>query len=96
MSSAVGSTTIDFGAFPGSNEATVSVTGQTEILATSYAEAFLMAESTFDHTTSDATYAAALIGLSCGVPTAGVGFPIYARSTEKLTGTFKVRWVWSD
>jgi hypothetical protein len=55
-----------------------------------------MAESTSDHTTSDATYAAALIGLSCGVPTAGVGFPIYARSTEKLTGTFKVRWVWSD
>ena len=49
MSSATGTATIDFGAVPGSNEASVAVTGQTSILATSKADAFIMA----DDTTSD-------------------------------------------
>jgi hypothetical protein len=35
------------------------------------------------------------MGVTCGTPSDGVGFTIHARSTEKLTGAFKVRWVWS-
>jgi hypothetical protein len=97
MANATGTATIDFGAFPGSNEASVAVTGQVAIGATSKAEAFLMADdTTSDHTVGDHRYFSALAGLSCGSPTAGVGFTIYARSTEKLQGTFALRWVWSD
>lgn len=97
MSAGTGTATIDFGAFPGSNEASVSVTGQTSILGTSKAESFVMGDdTTSDHTASDHRYFSALVGLSCGTPSAGTGFTIYARSTEKLTGTFSVRWVWTD
>lgn len=97
MANATGTATIDFGAFPGSNEASIAVTGQTTISATSKCEAFIMGDdTTSDHTASDHKYLAALVGLSCGTPTLATGFTIYARSTEKLQGTFALRWVWSD
>jgi len=97
MASAQGTITIDFGAFPGSNEASVFVPDQATIGAGSKAESFVMADdTTTDHTASDHRYFAALVGLSCGTPSAGTGFTIYARSTEKLQGTFALRWVWAD
>ena len=97
MANATGTATIDFGVFPGSNEASIVVTGQTTISATSKCEAFVMADdATSAHTASDHKYFAALVGLSCGTPTLATGFTIYARSTEKLQGTFALRWVWSD
>jgi hypothetical protein len=97
MASAQGIATIDFGSIPGSNEASVTVTGQTTIGAGSKAEAYVMADdTTVDHTANDHRYFSILAGLSCGTPTAATGFTIYARSIEKLTGTFKVRWVWAD
>jgi len=37
-----------------------------------------------------------LAGLTCGTPTAGTGFTIYATSQHKLQGKFALRWVWSD
>ena len=96
MASGVGSAEIDFGAWPGANEASVAVTGQTDITSLASAEAWLMADdTTADHTAADHRYAAALMGVTCGTPADGVGFTIYGRSTEKLTGAFKVRWVWS-
>lgn len=93
---ATGSAVIDFGAYPGSNEASVTVTGQSTILSTTNVEAWLMAEPATGHTINDATYAALLIALTCGAPTAATGFTIYARSAEKMQGQFKVRWVWAD
>ena len=97
MASAQGTALLDFGSFPGSNEASVAVSGQTTISATSKAESFVMADDTTgSHTASDHRYFAVLVGLSCGNPTAATGFTIHARSTEKLTGTFQVRWVWAD
>ena len=97
MANATGTATIDFGTFPGSNEASIAVTGQTTISATSKCEAFIMSDdATSDHTASDHKYLSALVGLSCGTPTLTIGFTIYARSTEKLMGTFALRWVWSD
>lgn len=95
MAQGIGTATLDFGA--GSNEASVSVTGQTGISATSKADAFVMADdTTVDHTASDHRYLAALAGFTCGTPTAGTGFTIYATSTQKLEGTYKVRWAWAD
>ena len=97
MATGTGTAIIDFGAFPGSNEASIAVTGQAAISATSKAEAYVMADdTTSDHTASDHRYFATLAGLTCGTPTAATGFTIYTRSTEKLQGTFTLRWVWAD
>lgn len=89
-----GTATINFGAFPGSNEATVSF-ADAAVLAGSKVWAFInAADTTADHTASDHKYAALLLALTAQ-PTAGVGGNLYARSLEKLQGTFAVRWAWS-
>lgn len=97
MANGQGTATLNFGAHPGSNEASIAVTGQAAIVATSKAEAYVMADDAVGtHTASDHRYFAALAGLTCGTPTAASGFTIYARSLEKLEGQFLVRWVWTD
>ena len=94
---AIGTSTLSFGSSPGSSEASIAVTGQASILATSKVEAFIMGEdTTASHTAADHRYAAALIGLSCGTPTAGTGFTIYGRCLDKMEGDIAVRWVWAD
>jgi len=94
---ATGTATIDFGAAPGSSEASVAVTGEAAVLGTSKAEAWIMGDdTTADHTASDHRYAAALVGLTCGTPTLATGFTIYGRCLDKMQGTFAVRWVWAD
>lgn len=95
MASGVGTTEVDFGAWPGSNEAQVVVTGQTGISASTPVEAWMMAEATTDHTLQDATYAARFISLTVGAPS-GTSFTIYARSEHKLQGKFAARYVWAD
>jgi len=97
MANAIGTATINFGAHPGSNEASVAVTGQTGISATSKCEAWVMGDdSTADHTDNDHRYLPALAAFTCGTPTAGTGFTIYARSPHKMRGQYALRWVWSD
>ncbi len=97
MANATGTAEIDFGAFPGSNEASVIVTGQATISATSKCEAWVMADdSTTDHTAADHRYFPLFAVLTCGTPTAATSFTIYARSTEKLQGKYALRWVWTD
>ena len=96
MASGVGTATIDFGAWPGSNEASVAVIGQSTIGAAAYTAAFPMAEASGTHTVSDAAYAAMWMALTADAATAGVGFTVRARTTYTFTGTFVVRWVWSD
>ena len=97
MASAQGTATVDFGAYPGSSETSVVVTGQGSISATSKAEAFIMGDDTStSHTAADHRYVAALMGLTCGTPTAATGFTIYANALDKLQGTWTVRWVWAD
>ena len=93
----MGSATLNFGAFPGPNEASVAVTGQGSILATSKAESFIMADdTTTDHTAADHRYLAALVTLTCGTPSVGNGFTIYGRCLDKMQGQVAVRWVWAD
>jgi len=95
MSSGTGIAILDFGV--GANEASVSVVDQVNILATSKTEAFIMGDDiSVDHTSQDHRYFACLAGLTCGTPTAGTGFTIYATSTQKLQGTYQVRFVWAD
>jgi hypothetical protein len=97
MASGQGTATVDFGGFPGSNEASVSVTGQGSIGAGSKVEAFIMGDDTStSHSANDHRYLGCYCNFTCGTPTAGVGFTIYARSLEKVTGDWTVRWVWAD
>jgi hypothetical protein len=97
MATGQGTAEIDFGAHPGANEASVAVTGQASISATSKVEAYMMADdTTSNHTASDHRYVGLWLNLTCGTPTAATGFTIYGRSDQKLSGKFSVRWVWAD
>lgn len=96
MASGTGTATINFGAHPGSNEASVVVTGIAAIGAGAKAEAFFMRSTSADHTANDHSYAALFTGLSCGDVVAATGFTIYARGTEKLSGQFTLNFVWAD
>lgn len=50
---AQGTTTVDFGAFPGAMDASVAVTGQAGIVAGSLVEAWLRPAATADHTADE-------------------------------------------
>ena len=91
---AVGTGTIAFGAAPGLNETTLVITGQTAIAANSLAEAFVMEEVLGAKTANDHGYMNLFVRLTCGALVAGTGFTIYAKSKEKMTGSFTVKWVW--
>jgi hypothetical protein len=91
----VGSTEIDFGAFPGVNEISATVTGQSGIIAGSKILVSVSREATADHTVGDAAYAATLIGVSAGNISAATGFTIYARSIHKMQGKFVINWSWT-
>ncbi len=95
MASGVGTATIDWGAFPGSNEASIAVTAQADIVAGAHCEAMYMYDVLGDKTANDHRYIDALSDLTCGTIVDGVGFTIYGTSTEKLQGAFTVHWVWS-
>jgi hypothetical protein len=92
---AIGAAELDFGAFPGTNEASVTF-ADTNVITTSKVEAFFMAgDTTTDHTAADHRYAGLFIALTA-LPTNGVGGTIYGRSADKMTGKFAVRWIWAD
>lgn len=76
-------------------DGSVDVTGQAAILATSKAEAFLMAGPvTADHS-EDEYVVEDFRQPICTVPTAGVGFTIYLRSNTPVYGLYTVQWVWN-
>lgn len=96
MATGQGTVTINFGAFPGSQEASVAFTDAT-IGAASKVEAYVMAsDSTADHTANDHRYLPNFAHFT-GLATAGVGGTIHARAMpQKLVGTFALRYVWAD
>lgn len=92
---ASGVVTIDFGAFPGSQEASVAVTGQTAITATSVPRVYYKADgSTATRNANDHKYIPEFSSLSAATPTAGVGFTIHTRSKYKLQGQYQVQWAY--
>jgi hypothetical protein len=93
--SATGTAIIDFGGWPGTQEASVSVTGQTSITSSNVAEAWMMGDTTSDHNEEDHEYANLFIGLTCDYPVNGVGFSIEAKCIDKMQGTFMVHWIWA-
>lgn len=96
MATGQGTAIINFGTFPGTNEASVAVSAAL-ISATSKAEAYIMGDdTTSDHTNIDHRLFNSLVGLTCGTPVAATGFTIYATSINSHVGTFNVRYVWAD
>ena len=75
---------INFGAFPGSNEASVNVTGQASIASDSETDAWFVSSATGDHTANDHAYAPCFVALTTGAVVPGTGFTVYGRSPEKM------------
>ena len=97
MATGLGTAIIDFGSGAGTAEASVTVTGQTSISATSKAEAYVMGDDTSsNHTALDHRWIGSFMNLTCGTPTAGAGFTIYATCIDTMTGRFTIRWIWAD
>ena len=89
-----GTATINFGAAPGTNIATVTVSGQAGVLSGSNIEPFIMGlDSTADHNAYEHAILQHEIGLCVTAITAGASFVIQAYTQLRLTGTIKCRWV---
>ena len=73
---AQGTTTVNFGAFPGASDTSVAVTGQTAIVGGSLVEAYLFPVATSDHGVDEHLVDPPRI--VAGNVVAGTGFTIYA------------------
>lgn len=91
-----GSTLLDFGAAPGTNVATVDVTGQTGILGSSNVECWIQgSDHSDDHNAYEHALAPQLFSVLPTTITPGVGFTIQGTSlTQRISGNWSVRWVW--
>jgi hypothetical protein len=78
---AQGTTTINFGAFPGGSDASVAVAAPT-ITGTSLVEAWIFPAATADHTADE--HIVESIKVFAGAVSNGVGFTIYAVNTSQL------------
>lgn len=72
---AQGTTTINFGAFPGASDVTVTVTGQTGITGGSLVEAWIFPTATADHSVDE--HWVDPPNVKAGNVVAGTGFTIY-------------------
>ena len=90
-----GTVTVDFGAFPGSTDLELAVTGQAAILSGSSVEAWLRFEATADHPLGDLIVDPPTV--YAGNITAATGFIIYvtAPKNSKAYGEYKIDWVWN-
>jgi hypothetical protein len=92
-----GSTTIDFGAFPGNTNVALNVTGQTGIASGAEVDAWLTAAATADHSIDEHVMDGPIV--LAGNVQAGVGFTIYAAARDlggKAYGLWSVSWVWNN
>lgn len=93
---AQGTATINFGAFPGSTDTSVAVTGQTSILSGSLVEAWILPAATADHSVDE--HLVEPITVIAGNVVAGTGFTIYANTREDnslVYGQWNIAWCWN-
>lgn len=79
---AQGTTTVDFGAFPGASDTSIAVTGQAGIVAGSLVEAWIRPVATADHTADE--HWVETIRVSAGNIVAATGFTVYALNTNQV------------
>jgi hypothetical protein len=99
-SGAQGTTTINFGVFPGASDSSVVITGQAGIVAGSVVEAFLISTATSDHS-ADEHFVEPIV-ITAGKIVAGTGFTIYGTvrnfagvNCPRAYGAWTVGWRWS-
>ena len=92
---AQGTTTVNFGAFPGAATASVAVTGQASMLSGSLVEAWVFPVVTADHS-ADEHLTDAPIVMAGGV-VAATGFTVFASALpgQTLYGLYTVAWAWN-
>lgn len=99
----IGTATLDFGAFPGSAQTEVDVTGQAGIHANALVEAWVRPVATADHSAEE--HLVESLRVVAGNIVAGTGFTIYGFSTNNLPdpgtgnnllvyGQWTVAWAW--
>lgn len=92
---ATGTAVIDFGAVPGTDIASVTVTGQAGVLSGSAVEAWIMgSDSTADYTAYEHMFLARHITVTPTAVNAGAGFELTAIGELMLVGQVAIRWVW--
>jgi hypothetical protein len=93
---ATGSATATFGAYPGADNASVVITGQSTILTTSKVEAWLDSTiaGTSDHSPDE--HMIADIDVRVESIVGGTGFTIWLHTRENANqyGAYNVSWVW--
>lgn len=98
MATGQGTVTIDFGVWPGSQEASIAFSDAT-IGAASKVEPYVMADGVVGtHTANDHRYLPNFASFT-GLPNAGVGGTIYGRTRPgcgNLIGQWQLRYVWAD
>lgn len=77
-----GTAILNFGAFPGSSDTSVAVTGQAGIVSGSIVEAWIRPVDTADHSADE--HMVETIKVFAGNISAGVGFTIYGFDTNQL------------
>jgi hypothetical protein len=98
-----GTATLDFGAFPGTSDTSVAITGQALIVAGSLVEAWIRPVATADHSADE--HMMETLKVIAGNIVAGTGFTIFALNTNQVTnpsgpspeiyGQFTVAWAWN-
>lgn len=81
-SGASGVAVVDFGAFPGASDASVTITGQAGIIAGSSVSAVIQATATADHSADE--HWVETIAVAAGNIVAATGFTIYARNGNQI------------
>jgi len=89
-----GTATLNFGAAPGSNQASLAITGQSSIGLGSYVEAWLSSAPHADHNLDEMKLLSEKVGILAHTVSDGVGFTITATTELRLTGNINVDWVW--
>ncbi len=93
-----GTTTIDFGAFPGKTDTSTTVTGQAGILAGSLVGAWIRPVATADHSIDEHRVEA--LDVIADTIVAGTGFTIFGcirqdGQASRLYGSWTVAWAWT-
>ena len=91
-----GTTTVNFGSYPGSNQTSAVITGQTGILTSSLVEAWLFPKVTADHSEDEHVIDDIKVTVPFSTIVSGTGFTIQAFVPGKyrLYGLYTINWVW--
>lgn len=98
---AQGTASVNFGAFPGTTDTSIAITGQAGILSGSLVEAWLIPVATAEHSADEHLIEG--VRIMAGNIVAGTGFTIYARKEGDFAGSdqnflyghWSVGWVWN-